>query len=103
MGRPKKSERDTTENVVVNINLKLNDPDEKISSIARLLRDGDYVDEKRLVHLKGKDLTMYLLAARVKELQEGQNQPQEKVPVQNVSVSNENKLKSFGIKSNSLS
>ena len=103
MGRPKKSERDTTENVVVSINLKLNDPDKKIASIAKLLRDGDYVDEKKLVHLKGKDLTMYLLAARVKEIQDCQNIPQEKIQVQNVGVVNEKKLQSFGIKTNSFS
>lgn len=96
MARPKNSER-SKDNVVVNINIKINDEDEKNASIARLLRDGDYVDEKKIVHLKGKDLTMYLLAARVKEIEErGKNIKQSS---QNESgVMNETKLKGFGIK-----
>ena len=86
--------------VNVNMKLNLNDIDDNIANIAKLIKDGDYVDDKKIIKLKGKELVMYLLAARLKEKNE---------PVTNTENKSENiigdnliidktKLSKFGVK-----
>lgn len=103
MGRRKISEKDPN-SVVVNINLRLDDINPKTAKIAKLLRDGDFVDERKIIHMKGKELALYLLAARVKELEDNNKTQETHVLIkkeevnETISQQNQMKLKSFGIK-----
>jgi predicted transcriptional regulator len=106
MGRRKISQKDPN-SVVVNLNLRLDDDDPKMVSIAKLLRDGDFVDEKQIIHLKGKELTLYLLAARVKEMSQTQSNEivvnKKEEVIENIPQQSQTKLKGFGIKQQSIS
>lgn len=85
----------------VNVNLKLSvkDTDTKIADIAKLIREGSYVDDKKIIKLKGKDLVMYLLAARVQEQKtETKEEPQKETETPSVISNTQNKMKNFGVK-----
>jgi hypothetical protein len=92
------SKKNLTGYVNVNLKLNLNDIDERISSIAKLIKDGDYVDDKKIIKLKGKDLVMYLLAARVSEKLNTSNDIEKEIEPE--IINNKNKMKNFGIKTN---
>lgn len=84
----------------VNVNLKLNlkDTDKNIAEIAKLIREGSYVDDKKIIRLKGKDLVMYLLAARVQEQKkEIKEEPQKETETPTIN-NTQNKMKNFGVK-----
>lgn len=85
----------------VNVNLKLsvNDGDKNIADIAKLIREGSYVDDKKIIKLKGKELVMYLLAARVQELKNvAKEEPQKETETPSVISNTQNKMKNFGVK-----
>lgn len=87
--------------VNVNIKLNLNDSDEYISNIAKLIKEGDYVDDKKIIKLKGKELVMYLLAARLKEKKETNVITENKTEntIVNNAIIDKDKFSKFGIKS----
>lgn len=93
------SKKNLTGYVNVNLKLNLNDIDERISSIAKLIKEGDYVDDKKIIKLKGKDLVMYLLAARVSEKLNASSDSEKEIEPEIIN-SNKNKMKNFGIKTN---
>ncbi|WP_397599169.1 hypothetical protein [Silvanigrella sp.] len=85
----------------VNVNLKLNlkDSDTNIANIAKLIREGSYVDDKKIIKLKGKDLVMYLLAARVQEQNKMlKEEPQKEIEAPLIINNSQDKLSKFGVK-----
>ena len=85
----------------VNVNLKLsvNDIDKNIAEIAKLIREGSYVDDKKIIKLKGKELVMYLLAARVQEQNKMlKDEPQKEIEAPAMINNSQTKLSKFGVK-----